>query len=131
MPSKTPSTPTPSKTPIFTLFFCKAIFVMILCTFLAFNFQMCRCTKNEKYQVVEVLGPSGPQLLVGGPSGRLDFVLRALRALGPCDSHNDVVSVRTLTMRYFSTDGCTNGGTDKAFLGVGCTKNTFFSHFTN
>ena len=26
---------------------------------------------------LEVRGPSGPQLLVGGPSGRLDFVLRA------------------------------------------------------
>ena len=30
-------------------------------------------------------------LLVGGPSGQLDFVLRALRALRPCDPHNDVV----------------------------------------
>ena len=33
-------------------------------------------------------GPSGPQLLVGGlagPSGRLDFVLRALLVLRPCD----------------------------------------------
>ena len=30
-------------------------------------------------------------LLVGGPSGRLDFVLRALRALRPGDPRNDVV----------------------------------------
>ena len=41
------------------------------------------------YLQVEVWGPSGPRLLVGGPSGRLlallDFVLRALRALRPCD----------------------------------------------
>ena len=43
------------------------------------------------YYILEVRGPSGPQLLVGGPSGRLDFVLRALRALRPCDPHNDVV----------------------------------------
>ena len=41
--------------------------------------------------VLEVRGPSGPQLLIGGPSGGLDFVLRALRALRPCDPHNDVV----------------------------------------
>ena len=34
---------------------------------------------------LEVLGPSGPQLLVCGPSGLLDFVLRAIRALRPCD----------------------------------------------
>ena len=30
-------------------------------------------------------GPSGPQLLVCGPSGLLDFVLCALWALRPCD----------------------------------------------
>ena len=30
------------------------------------------------YILLEVRGPSGPQLVVGGPSGRLDFVLRAL-----------------------------------------------------
>ena len=39
---------------------------------------------EKKY---ETLG----QLLVGGPSGHLDFVLRALRTLRPCDPHNDVV----------------------------------------
>ena len=63
------------------------------------------------------LRASVPQLLVGGPSGRLDFVLRALRALRPCDPRNDVVSVsarslwRQRTMRYFSTDQPTNEGT--------------------
>ena len=36
---------------------------------------------------LEVRGPSGPQLLVGGLSGRLDFVLRALRALRPRLTH--------------------------------------------
>ena len=36
---------------------------------------------------LEVRGSSGPQLLVGGPSGRLDFVLRALRALRPRLTH--------------------------------------------
>ena len=40
---------------------------------------------NLSINLLEVRGPSGPQLLVGGPSGRLDFVLRALRALRPCD----------------------------------------------
>ena len=29
--------------------------------------------------------------MVGGPLGRLDFVLRALRALRACDPRNDVV----------------------------------------
>ena len=43
------------------------------------------------YIILEVYGPSGPQLLLGGPSGRLDFVLRALRALRPGDPRNDVV----------------------------------------
>ena len=41
-------------TKLFRLFFHKAIFVMILCTFLVYNFQMCWCTKNDKYQVLEV-----------------------------------------------------------------------------
>ena len=36
---------------------------------------------------LEVSGPSGPQLLVGGSSGQLDFVLRALRALRPRLTH--------------------------------------------
>ena len=39
------------------------------------------------------------QLLIGGPSGRLDFVLRTLWALGPCDPHKDVVSVRMVSVR--------------------------------
>ena len=37
---------------------------------------------------LEVRWPSGPQLLVGGPSGHLDFVLRALWALRPSDLRN-------------------------------------------
>ena len=40
---------------------------------------------DDKYDKLEVWGPSGPQLLVGGHFGPLDFVLRALRALRPCD----------------------------------------------
>ena len=48
----------------------------------------------EKYHKVGIIiywkfrGPSGPQLLVCGPLGLLDFVLRALRALRPCDPRN-------------------------------------------
>ena len=38
--------------------------------------------------VLEVWGPVGPRILVGGPSGLLDIVLRALRALRPCDPRN-------------------------------------------
>ena len=38
---------------------------------------------NVHIMKLEVRGPSGPQLLVGGPAGWLDFVLRALRALRP------------------------------------------------
>ena len=38
--------------------------------------------------ITRSLGPSGPRLLVGGPSGLLDFVLRALQALRPCDPRN-------------------------------------------
>ena len=57
------------------------------------------------YIRLEVRGPSGPQLLVGGPSGHLDFVLRALRALRPC--HPDGVKI----VGYERTN--------KAFLGVG------------
>ena len=39
---------------------------------------------DQIIQELEVLGPSGPRLLACGPSGLLDFVLRALRALRPC-----------------------------------------------
>ena len=52
---------------------------------------------EEKYILTRSLGalraptsslrPFGPAL---GPSGLLDFVLRALRALRPCDPRNDV-----------------------------------------
>ena len=59
----------------------------------------------ENICILEVRGPSGPQLLVGGPSGHLDFVLRALRALRPC--HPDGVKI----VGYERTN--------KAFLGVG------------
>ena len=47
---------------------------------------------NKNIQILEVLGPSGPQLRVGGPLGLLDFVLRALWALRPCDPN--------ITLRY-------------------------------
>ena len=46
---------------------------------------------DSKYFQLEVQGPSGPQLLVCGPSGLFDFVLRALWALRPCDPCNDAV----------------------------------------
>ena len=39
------------------------------------------------YSILEVRGPSGPQLLFGGPSGWLDFVFRALWALRPRLTH--------------------------------------------
>ena len=62
------------------------------------------------YNVLEVRGPSGPQLLVGGPSGRLDFVLRALRALRPRLTHQTRAAEILLP---------TDGQTNKAILGVG------------
>ena len=40
------------------------------------------------YIILEVEGPSGPGLLAGGPPGP-DLVLRALRALRPCDPRNN------------------------------------------
>ena len=43
---------------------------------------------------LEVRGPSGPQLLVGGPSGRLDFVLRALCSPQFCDFSLRMASLR-------------------------------------
>ena len=43
------------------------------------------------YIKLEVLRPSGPQLVVGGPSGRLDFVIYVLGVLRPGDPRNDVV----------------------------------------
>ena len=50
----------------------------------------------QKYSILEVQGPSGPQLLVWGPSGLLDFVLRALRALRPCDPRHHYDYVRCM-----------------------------------
>ena len=49
--------------------------------------------------ILEESGPVGPLLLVGGPSGLLDFVLRALRPLRPCDPRNDALdSEQTLVL---------------------------------
>ena len=62
------------------------------------------------YRILEVRGPSGPQLLVGGPSGWLDFVLRALRALRPRLTHQTRAAEILLP---------TDGRTNKAILGVG------------
>ena len=69
------------------------------------KFTHCPLSCLGNIYVLEVKGPSGPQLLVGGPSGRLDFVLRALRALTPCDPRNDVVSVRNrmVSVRMLTT----------------------------
>ena len=41
--------------------------------------------------LIEVKEPSGPRLLVDGPSDLLDFIIHALRALSPCDPRNDAV----------------------------------------
>ena len=43
---------------------------------------------------ISSLRPFGPAL---GPSGLLDFVLRALRALRPCDPRNGAMIVNTLS----------------------------------
>ena len=64
--------------------------------------------------ILEVRGPSGPQLLVGGPSGHLDFVLRALRALRPRLTHQ-----ARLAHQMAEILSRTNQPTDKAILGVG------------
>ena len=61
--------------------------------------------------ILEVRGPSGPHFLVGGPSSRLDFVLRALQALLTHQTRP------THQMRY----SWANGRMDKAILGVGFT----------
>ena len=66
------------------------------------------------YIILEVRGPSGPQLLVGGPSGRLDFVLRALRALRPRLTHQ-----MRLTHQAAEILSPTDRRTNKAILGVG------------
>ena len=42
---------------------------------------------DVKYEILKVRGSSGPQFLVGVPSGQLDFVLGALRALRPRLTH--------------------------------------------
>ena len=62
------------------------------------------------YILLEVRGPSGPQLVVGGPSGRLDFVLRALR---PRLTHQMHLTHQARQI-LFRTDEPTN----KAILGV-------------
>ena len=49
---------------------------------------------------LEVSGPSEPQLLFGGPSGLLDFVLRVLR---PCDPRNNALDSeksQKITQKY-------------------------------
>ena len=44
--------------------------------------------------ILKVSGSVGPRLLVGSPSGLLDFVLYALRALRPCDPRNAALDSR-------------------------------------
>ena len=70
---------------------------------------------------LEVRGPSGPQLLVGGPSGRLDFVLRALRALRPRLTHQTRLTHQARQILFR-----TNQRTNKAILGVGYTVIYYF-----
>ena len=44
----------------------------------------------------------GPRILAGGSSGLLDFILRALQALRPCDPRNDALdSEQTLVLVLF------------------------------
>ena len=75
--------------------------------------------------ILEVWGPSGPQLLVGGPACWLDFVLPALWGLRPCDPRNDVVSVRVRWgKKHYERTG---GQTNKAILGVGYFSESFVS----
>ena len=59
-------------------------------------------------------GPPGPQLLVGGLSGRLDFVLRALWALRPRLTHQMRLTHQARQILFW-----TDKPTDKAILGVG------------
>ena len=49
------------------------------------------CYIYDSYIYTRSLGPFRARLLAGGPSGLLDFVLRALRALRPCDPLNGSV----------------------------------------
>ena len=85
-----------------------------------FIISFCNETHMWNIYILEVRGPSGPQLLVGGPSGRLDFVLRALRALRPRLTHQTRAAEILLP---------TDGRTNKAILGVGRYGN--FDNFTH
>ena len=67
---------------------------------------------------LEVRGPSGPQLLVGSPSGRLDFVLRALWALRPRLTHQMRLT-HQLQLQLKFCHQRTNEPMNKAILGVG------------
>ena len=65
-------------------------------------------------------------LLVCGPSGLLDFVLRALQALRPCDRHTVVRNTDRIfgeillaKQREMGVKNVTKQRTDKAFLGEG------------
>ena len=71
--------------------------------------------------ILEVKGPSGPELLVGGPSGRLDLILHALRALRLHDPRKHLAhqTQTSNTPDAVLFNGRTNQQTNKAFLGVG------------
>ena len=86
--------------------------------------------------------PFGPAL---GPSGLLDFVLRALQVLRPCDSRNDAsdsdksksfnpekLHLTQYTRRLYTIQisWWTNGRTNKAILGVGW-QNSNYRHYWN
>ena len=63
------------------------------------------------YSILEVKGPSGPQLLVDGPSGWLDFGLRAHWALRLRLTQQTRLTYQlrlTHQMRYFWANGRTN-----------------------
>ena len=44
-----------------------------------------------QYNILQVWGASGARPQAGGLSGLLDFVIRALRALRPCDPRDGAV----------------------------------------
>ena len=84
--------------PRLKLYLCICISVFAHQTLGNFVFEVLVPLPFQKYNILEVWGPVGPRLLVCGPSagflpfGHLNFVLRALRLLRPCDPRTDGAS---------------------------------------
>ena len=74
------------------------------------------------YFRLEVRGPSGPQLLVGGPSGRLDFVLRALRALRPRLTHQMRLTHQAAEILSPTDEPTNEQGDSRSGIIINCTK---------